>query len=95
MLLWWPVVHGRLSAGAKAAYVFAAFLLASPIGLLLALVPDPIYDFYVEGPGLWGLSPILDQQIAGVSMAAAEAIVFFAAFAFFFARFFAEQDAVT
>ena len=93
LLLWWPVVHGDLGAGAKSAYVFAAFLLASPIGLLLALVPEPIYDFYADGPGLWGLSPILDQQIAGVSMAAAEAIVFFAVFAFFFSRFFSEQDA--
>ena len=93
--LWWPVVHGGMAAGARAAYVFAAFLLASPIGLLMALVPDPIYDFYAEAPRLWGLSPILDQQIAGVSMAAAEAIVFFAVFAFFFARFFAEQDVAT
>ncbi len=95
LALWWPVVHGAMTAGAKAAYVFAAFLLASPIGLMLALVPDPIYDFYADAPRLWGLSPILDQQIAGVSMAAAEAVVFFAVFAFFFARFFAEQDAAT
>jgi cytochrome c oxidase assembly factor CtaG len=95
VLLWWPVVHGTLTAGLKAAYLFTAFLLASPIGLVMALVPEPIYDFYADGPGLWGLSPILDQQIAGVSMAVAEAIVFFAAFAFFFARFFAEQDAAT
>ena len=91
--LWWPVVHGALGPGAKAAYVFAAFLLASPIGLLMALVPDPIYAFYETQPRLWGLSPIEDQQIAGVSMAAAEAIVFFAVFALFFVRFLAEQDA--
>jgi len=95
VLLWWPIVHSPLAPGAKAAYLFAAFLLASPIGLVMALVPEPLYDFYAEGPGLWGLSPILDQQIAGVSMAVAEAVVFFAAFAFFFARFFAEQDAAT
>ncbi len=95
LALWWPVVHGRLSPGAKSAYLFGAFLLASPIGLMMALVPDPIYDFYAEAPRLWGLSAILDQQIAGVSMAAAEAVVFFAVFAFFFARFFAEQDAAT
>jgi cytochrome c oxidase assembly factor CtaG len=95
LALWWPVVHGSMTAGLKAAYVFAAFLLASPIGLLMALVPDPIYDFYAAAPRLWGLSPILDQQIAGVSMAAAEAVVFFAVFAFFFVRFFAEQDAAT
>jgi cytochrome c oxidase assembly factor CtaG len=93
VLLWWPVLHGSLSSGAKAGYLFAAFLLASPIGLVMALVPEPIYDFYADGPGLWGLSPILDQQIAGVAMATAEAVVFFAAFALYIARFFAEQDA--
>ena len=34
-----------------------------------------------------------DQQIAGVTMAVEEAVVFFAAFAFFFARFLSEQEA--
>lgn len=95
VLLWWPVFHSTLSSGAKALYLFAAFVLASPIGLMMALVPDPIYDFYVEAPRLWGLSPILDQQIAGVSMAAAESVVFFGFFAFYFSRFFNEQDAMT
>ena len=93
VLFWWPVVHGVHAAGVKAAYLFAAFVLASPIGLVLALVPEPIYDFYADGPGLWGLSAITDQQIAGVTMAVEQAIVFFAAFAYFFVRFFAEQDA--
>ena len=54
-LLWWPVVHRHpraLPPGAKAAYVFAAFVLASPLGLLLALLPDAIYDFYRERAGL-------------------------------------------
>ena len=93
VLFWWPVVHGSHQPGVKAAYLFAAFVLSSPIGLVLALVPEPIYDFYADGPGLWGLSPITDQEIAGVTMAVEQSIVFFAAFAYFFARFFAEQDA--
>jgi putative membrane protein len=92
LLLWWPVVHGRLSSGAKAAYVFAAFLLASPIGLMLALVPEPIYSFYEAAPRLWGLDALLDQQIAGVAMASAEAVVFFAVFALYLTRFLREQD---
>lgn len=53
----------------------------------------PRNDVSAEGPGLWGLSPILDQQIAGVAMASAEAAVFFAVFALYLVRFFAEQDA--
>ncbi|MDQ3067740.1 MAG: cytochrome c oxidase assembly protein [Actinomycetota bacterium] len=95
VLLWWPIVHGALSPGGKATYLFAAFLLASPIGLLMALVPEPIYSFYEEAPRLWGLSPLLDQQIAGIAMAAAEAVVFFGAFALYVFRFFAEQDAAS
>lgn len=93
VLLWWPVVHGRHSPGFKAGYLFAAFALASPIGLLLALIPDAIYDFYVDAPErVWGLSPLTDQQIAGVTMSLEQAFVFFAAFALFFARFLREQD---
>jgi cytochrome c oxidase assembly factor CtaG len=94
VLLWWPVVHGRHGPGFKAGYLFAAFALASPIGLLLALIPDAIYDFYVDAPErLWGLSALTDQQVAGVTMSLEQAFVLFAAFALFFARFLREQDA--
>jgi cytochrome c oxidase assembly factor CtaG len=87
VLMWWPVAHGRFSDGAKATYLFVAFVLASPLGLLLALLPRPVYDFYKDAPQLWGLSDLTDQQIAGVTMAVEQAIVFFAVFAYFFSRF--------
>ena len=91
--LWWPVIHGRRSAGAKAAYVFAAFVLASPLGLLLALIPRAIYPFYVHAPRTWGPSPLADQQIAGVTMAAEEALVFFGVFTAYLLRFLADEQA--
>jgi cytochrome c oxidase assembly factor CtaG len=91
--VWWPVVHGRGSAGAKAAYLFAAFVLASPLGLLLALIPRAIYPFYVHASRTWGPSPLADQQIAGVTMAAEEAIVFFGAFTAYLLRFLADEQA--
>ena len=96
VLLWWPIFHeqpSRLSSGAKSAYLFLAFVLASPLGLLLALLPSPIYDFYIEAPRIWGVSPLQDQQIAGVAMAVSEAVVFFGVFAWFFVRFMAEEEA--
>ena len=94
LLLWWPVLQDaphRLSSAARAIYLFAAFLLASPLGLLLTFLPEPIYGFYEEAPRLWGLSPLADQQLAGVLMAGSEAVVFFAAFAYFLSRFLDEQ----
>src|SRR5437588_1315332 len=91
--LWWPVIHSPRPAGAKAAYLFAAFVLASPLGLLLALIPRAIYSFYVHAPRTWGPSPLADQQIAGVTMAAEEALVFFGAFTAFLLRFLADEQA--
>jgi putative membrane protein len=94
-LFWWPVFQDeprRLRSGVRAAYLFAAFLLASPLGLLLALLPDPVYSFYEHGPGLWGLSPLSDQQLAGLTMAVEQAVVFFALFTLFFFRFLAEEE---
>jgi cytochrome c oxidase assembly factor CtaG len=91
--VWWPVVHGKGSAGAKAAYLFAAFVLASPLGLLLALIPRAVYPFYAHAPRTWGPGPLADQQIAGVTMAAEEALVFFGAFAAYLLRFLADEQA--
>jgi cytochrome c oxidase assembly factor CtaG len=99
VLVWWPLLQDaprRLSSGARAAYAFAAFVFASPLGLLLALLPRPAYSFYVDArPRVWGLSPLADQQIAGVTMASEQAIVLFAVFVFWFSRFLAEEGATT
>jgi putative membrane protein len=98
-LFWWPVIHDHprsLHDAARAGYLFAAFMLASPIGLLLTFLPEPVYDYYDDSTELWGLSPLTDQQIAGVTMAGEQGLVFFAAFTYFFFRFLAhEEDAVT
>ena len=86
-LVWWPIVHGRWPDGIKALYLFAAFVLASPLGLLLALLPHPAYRFYEHAPRLWGLSQLTDQQLAGLTMAVEQAIVFFGAFTVYLSRF--------
>ncbi len=91
--LWWPIVHGSYSSGGKALYLFVAFVLASPIGLLLGLIPQPIYEFYEQAPRTWGPGPLADQQIAGMTMAFEQAAVFFAVFALYLFRFFREEQA--
>jgi cytochrome c oxidase assembly factor CtaG len=69
-------------------------VLASPLGLLLALIPRPVYAFYADAPRTSGPGPLVDQQIAGVTMAVEQAIVFFAAFTHFLLRFLREEEAV-
>ena len=98
LLVWWPLVQDvprRLPSGTRAVYAFAAFVLAAPIGLLLALLPRPAYDFYVHArPRVWGLSPLVDQQIAGVTMASEQAVVLFVVFLYWFRRFLIEEGAI-
>ena len=96
LLMWWCVFQDephRLGSGTRAAYVFAGFVFASPIGLVMALVPDAIYDFYVDAHHrVWGLDPLEDQQLAGMLMALEQAVVFFVVFAYWFFRFLAEEE---
>jgi cytochrome c oxidase assembly factor CtaG len=97
-MFWWCVWQDaphRLSSGARAGYVVAAFVLSAPLGLVLALVPRAIYGFYATAPErVLGLSRLEDQQLGGMTMAAEQSVVFFCVFAYWFLRFLAEQDAL-
>jgi cytochrome c oxidase assembly factor CtaG len=97
-MFWWCVWQDaphRLSSGARAGYVVAAFVLSAPLGLVLALVPRAIYGFYAAAPErVLGLSRLEDQQLGGMTMAAEQSVVFFCVFAYWFLRFLAEQDAL-
>ncbi len=94
--MWWCVLQDephRLGSGARTGYVFGAFVLASPIGLVLAHVPNAVYDFYVDAHHrVWGLDPLEDQQLAGMLMALEQATVFFTVLAYWFFRFLAEEE---
>jgi cytochrome c oxidase assembly factor CtaG len=98
ILFWWCVWQDaphRLSSPARAAYVFGAFVVSAPLGLVLALVPEALYEAYADAPErVWGLSRVTDQQLGGMTMAAEQSIVFFAVFAYWFLRFLAEQERV-
>jgi cytochrome c oxidase assembly factor CtaG len=97
VLFWWPVVQDvprRLPSGFRAGYAFAAFVLAAPLGLLLALLPRAVYPYYVHAPRVWRLSPLADQELAGATMAGEQALVLFLVFAYWFRRFLREEGAM-
>jgi putative membrane protein len=58
----------------------------------MALLPSALYHFYERAPRLWGLSALSDQQVAGVTMAVEQAIVFFAVFTVFTFRFLRQEE---
>ena len=54
-----------------------------------AVIAEP---WYADGDGLWGLSALTDQQLAGMLMTGEEALVFFAAFALLFFRWLRDEE---
>ncbi|HKH46412.1 MAG TPA: cytochrome c oxidase assembly protein [Thermoanaerobaculia bacterium] len=70
-LFWWALVHGRygrMGYGVAVFYVFATALHSGVLGALLTFAPRLWYPIYAERAAVWGLSPLEDQQLAGLIM---------------------------
>jgi putative membrane protein len=69
-LFWWGIAHGRYGRqgyGAAVVYVFATALHGSVLGALLTFSPRVWYAPYMTAKP-WGLTPLEDQQLAGLLM---------------------------
>jgi putative membrane protein len=94
VLFWWPIIDPMRGADRRrwvGAFPKIAMLVASGVpptvlGLLFTIATRPFYDFYARAPRLWGLSPVIDQQVAGVVMFGAGNLIYFAAVVIVFWR---------
>lgn len=71
LLFWWVPfrAHGRrLPAGPALLYLFAAALQSTILGAVLALARHPLYVAHLGTTRAWGLTPLEDQQLAGLWM---------------------------
>lgn len=93
LVFWWPeLTPGHLAYGEKVVYLFAAFLLISPLDLVLALSGTPVYSFYLHTAKLWGLSPLEDQQIGAITMTIEQNIILFGACAAAFVKLLEHEE---
>ncbi len=71
-LFWWVVVRRagspRLPHGLALLWVFAAAVQASLLGVLITFSRAPWYPVHAAGAQAFGLSPLADQQLAGLAM---------------------------
>jgi putative membrane protein len=63
-----PVSRLRLSRGVAVLYLFTTSLHATVLGVFMALAPRVWYTEYVGRTEVWSLSPLEDQQLAGLIM---------------------------
>jgi len=72
VLFWWvalqPVGRRRLGRAAAMLYVFAAGMQGAALGALLTFARVPWYLGHGTAARAWGLTPLEDQQVAGLIM---------------------------
>ncbi|HEX3882110.1 MAG TPA: cytochrome c oxidase assembly protein [Stellaceae bacterium] len=92
LLFWWSLVRRR-NAGVAAAHLLATMLHTSILGALIALAPRVIYPLQTGGAAAWGLTPIEDQQLAGLLMWIPAGTVYAGAALFCVAQWVRRSDA--
>ena len=99
IVLYWPIVDAtsihaswRLSPGAKLVYMLAATLPQDGVALALIFSRQPFYEFYTHVPRLVeGLTPVIDQTVAGAVLMIFGKLTFGIAAAVVFFRWFGAE----
>ncbi len=80
MLFWWVLFQhtaaDHLHYGMAIAYLFTTMLHSTVLGALMTFTSEPWYKYYVPLVGAWGMTPLQDQQLAGLIMWVPGGVVF-------------------
>ncbi len=81
VLMWWPLAGTlpeipRLSYPAMMAYMFLLSIAQIIIFAPITFSREPLYEWYVNAPRLWDISPVLDQQLGAIFMKMGGGVLF-------------------
>jgi putative membrane protein len=83
LLFWWSLMRrpaqGGPGYGAAALYTFTMMLQSGLLGALMTFAPAPWYPAQSLGAAAWGLTPLEDQQLAGLIMWVPAGVIYVAA----------------
>ncbi len=81
VLFWWVALgpHRRLARGADVLFVVTGGFQGATLGALFTFAGVSFYPSYRQSAAAWGLSPLADQQLAGVIMWIPAGVVYLAA----------------
>lgn len=96
-LTWWPVFSPmdelpRIPEPAQCLYLFVESLPPTILGALITFSGSILYPTYGRAPRVWGISPQLDQQMAGLIMWVPGALVFLGVLTVVFFRWFNNDE---
>jgi cytochrome c oxidase assembly factor CtaG len=92
--LFWSAAFAtdRLSYGARALFVMTGAVATDLPGVIMVFAPTAICTMPGENAWVWGITPLQDQQIAGLLMWVPANLIFFAIATYLFARWMAAPD---
>ena len=96
-LFWWGIAHGRYGRagyGAAVVYVFATAAHSGVLGALLTVSPEVWYAPYLTSHPS-GMTPLEDQQLAGLLMWVPAGVAFVAVALALFAGWLRQSDRMT
>jgi putative membrane protein len=94
-LFWWvalPQGRRHLARGADVLYVFTGGVQSGALGALLTFAGTPLYAAYAHTSIRWGLTPLQDQQLAGLVMWIPAGLVYVVTAGFLFARWMTSME---
>lgn len=96
VLAWWPILSSsrRLPALPYAAQLLYLFVFGMPMTVVAAFVTGAdrlLYPWYAAAPRLFGLAPLVDQQLGGVIMWVPAGVIPLVAFTVVFFRWAAAE----
>jgi cytochrome c oxidase assembly factor CtaG/cytochrome c2 len=94
-LFWWGIArgrYGRMGYGIAVVYVFATALHTGLLGAAMTMSPYAWYDAYASTTTAWGITPLEDQQLAGLIMWVPAGLIFTAIGLLFFAAWLRESE---
>lgn len=96
-LAWWPIFSTldefpQLHPGMKCLYLFWMAVPPTLVGAIIAFAKEPIYPTYAAAPRVWGISVLLDQQMAGLIMWIIGGLIYFGVLTILFFRWFGRDD---
>jgi putative membrane protein len=94
-LFWWAIVHGRygrIGYGVAVLFVFTTALHSGALGALFTFGSQVIYPLYADRTSAFGVSPLDDQQLAGLIMWIPFSLTFLIVGLALFAAWLGESD---
>ena len=97
VLMWWPIASRmpelpRLSYPFRMAYLFLLSIAQLIVFAPITFAREPLYQFYADAHRIWGISPVVDQQIGAIIMKIGGGALFLTLLVIIFFRWFRQDE---